>query len=72
MRECSLSSLGRGGDKLLPLTFLPRLSENQVAEETELVFRNYALYRYQQEVQERGAEVPVDPEITEVEQEPDR
>lgn len=72
MRECSLSSLGRRGDKLLPLTFLPRLSENQVAEETELVFRSYALYRYQQEVQERGAEVPVDPEITEVEQEPDR
>ncbi|XP_065710552.1 bcl-2 homologous antagonist/killer [Patagioenas fasciata] len=46
-------------------------SENQVAEETELVFRSYALYRYQQEVQERGAEVPVDPEITEVEQDPD-
>ncbi|XP_065505434.1 bcl-2 homologous antagonist/killer isoform X2 [Caloenas nicobarica] len=46
-------------------------SENQVAEETELVFRSYALYRYQQEVQERGEEVPVDPEITEVEQEPD-
>ncbi|NXW93773.1 BAK protein, partial [Alopecoenas beccarii] len=46
-------------------------SENQVAEETELVFRSYALYRYQQEVQERGEEVPVDPEITALEQEPD-
>lgn len=72
MRERSLSCLGKGGDKRLPLTFLPCLSENQVAEETELVFRSYALYRYQQEVQERGEDVPVDPEITEVEQEPDR
>ncbi|XP_035749676.1 bcl-2 homologous antagonist/killer [Egretta garzetta] len=44
-------------------------TEDQVAEETEEVFRSYAFYRHQQEREERGEEVPMDPEIMEVEQE---
>ncbi|XP_008934187.1 PREDICTED: bcl-2 homologous antagonist/killer, partial [Merops nubicus] len=44
-------------------------SEDQVAEETEEVFRSYAFYRYQQEREERGEEVPMDPEIVEIQQE---
>ncbi|NXD84815.1 BAK protein, partial [Halcyon senegalensis] len=44
-------------------------SEDQVVEETEEVFRSYAFYRYQQERAERGAEVPMDPEIVEIQQE---
>ncbi|NXG43129.1 BAK protein, partial [Psilopogon haemacephalus] len=44
-------------------------SENQVVEETEEVFRSYAFYRYQQEREERGEEVPLDPEIEEFQQE---
>ncbi|KFP15448.1 Bcl-2 homologous antagonist/killer, partial [Egretta garzetta] len=44
-------------------------AEDQVAEETEEVFRSYAFYRHQQEREERGEEVPMDPEIMEVEQE---
>ncbi|NWS75910.1 BAK protein, partial [Crotophaga sulcirostris] len=43
--------------------------EDQVAKETEEVFRSYAFYRYQQEREERGEEVPVDPEIAEIQQE---
>ncbi|NXT18057.1 BAK protein, partial [Syrrhaptes paradoxus] len=43
-------------------------SEDQVAEETEEVFCSYAFYRYQQEREERGEEVPMDPEILEVQQ----
>ncbi|KAM6398937.1 bcl-2 homologous antagonist/killer [Rhynochetos jubatus] len=44
-------------------------SEDQVAKETEVVFRSYAFYRYQQEREERGEEVPMDPEIVEIQQE---
>ncbi|NXX12094.1 BAK protein, partial [Podargus strigoides] len=44
-------------------------SEDQVAKETEEVFRSYAFYRYQQEREERGEEVPMDPEIVEIQQE---
>ncbi|NXN64345.1 BAK protein, partial [Himantopus himantopus] len=44
--------------------------EDQVVEETEVVFRSYAFYRYQQEREERGEEVPMDPEIVEIQQEP--
>lgn len=53
------------------MIFLPlvSLAEDQVAEETEEVFRSYAFYRHQQEREERGEEVPMDPEIMEVEQE---
>ncbi|XP_062450897.1 bcl-2 homologous antagonist/killer isoform X2 [Rhea pennata] len=43
-------------------------SEDQVAEQTEEVFRSYAFYRYQQEREERGDEVPMDPEIAEIQQ----
>ncbi|NWU56973.1 BAK protein, partial [Rhinoptilus africanus] len=43
-------------------------AEDQVVEETEEVFRSYAFYRYQQEREERGEEVPMDPEIVEIEQ----
>ncbi|NXV42557.1 BAK protein, partial [Uria aalge] len=42
-------------------------AEDQVVEETEEVFRSYAFYRYQQEREERGEEVPMDPEIAEIE-----
>ncbi|NXI46485.1 BAK protein, partial [Galbula dea] len=44
-------------------------SETQVVEETEDVFRSYAFYRYQQEREERGEEVPMNPEIMEIQQE---
>ncbi|XP_030324615.1 bcl-2 homologous antagonist/killer isoform X1 [Calypte anna] len=44
-------------------------TEDQVAEETEEVFRSYAFHRYQQERVERGEEMPVDPEIMEIQQE---
>ncbi|KAM4759689.1 bcl-2 homologous antagonist/killer isoform 5-T5 [Cyanocitta cristata] len=43
-------------------------SEGRVAEEAEEVFRSYAFYRYQQEREERGAEVPLDPEIEQIQQ----
>ncbi|XP_039551809.1 bcl-2 homologous antagonist/killer isoform X1 [Passer montanus] len=43
-------------------------SEGRVAEEAEEVFRSYAFYRYQQERQERGAELPPDPEIEQIQQ----
>ncbi|NWR45776.1 BAK protein, partial [Regulus satrapa] len=42
--------------------------ENCVAEEAEEVFRSYAFYRYQQDREERGAEMPPDPEIEQVQQ----
>ncbi|KAG6935433.1 BCL2 antagonist/killer 1 [Chelydra serpentina] len=45
-------------------------SEDQVAQETEEVFRSYAFYRYQQEREEGEGEVPMDPEIGEIQQEP--
>ncbi|NWV80710.1 BAK protein, partial [Dasyornis broadbenti] len=43
-------------------------AEGRVAEEAEEVFRSYAFYRYQQERQERGAELPRDPEIEQIQQ----
>ncbi|XP_053819664.1 bcl-2 homologous antagonist/killer isoform X3 [Vidua chalybeata] len=46
-----------------------RLSSGRVAEEAEEVFRGYAFYRYQQEREERGAELPPDPEIEQIQQE---
>ncbi|NXK65041.1 BAK protein, partial [Sylvietta virens] len=42
--------------------------EDRVAEEAEEVFRSFAFYRYQQEREERGAEVPPDPEIEQIQQ----
>ncbi|NXB91617.1 BAK protein, partial [Vidua macroura] len=44
-------------------------AEGRVAEEAEEVFRGYAFYRYQQEREERGAELPPDPEIEQIQQE---
>ncbi|XP_053943927.1 bcl-2 homologous antagonist/killer isoform X2 [Cuculus canorus] len=55
---------GRNGRRLSQ-----ELNADQVAEETEEVFRSYAFYRYQQEREERGDEVPMDPEIVEIQQE---
>ncbi|KAM6237033.1 bcl-2 homologous antagonist/killer isoform 2-T2 [Porphyrio hochstetteri] len=43
-------------------------NSGQVAEETEEVFRSYAFYRYQQEREERGEEVPMDPELAQIPQ----
>ncbi|NWS27726.1 BAK protein, partial [Polioptila caerulea] len=43
-------------------------AEDRVAEEAQEVFRSYAFYRYQQEREERGAEVPPDPEIEQIQQ----
>ncbi|NWU12815.1 BAK protein, partial [Cephalopterus ornatus] len=42
--------------------------EDRVAAEAEEVFRSYAFYRYRQEREERGAEVPTDPEIEQIQQ----
>ncbi|NWW33176.1 BAK protein, partial [Panurus biarmicus] len=42
--------------------------EGCVAEEAEEVFQSYAFYCYQQEREERGAEVPPDPEIEQIQQ----
>ncbi|KAM7032728.1 bcl-2 homologous antagonist/killer isoform 2-T2 [Acridotheres tristis] len=41
-------------------------SEGQVAEEAEEVFRSFAFHLYQQEREERGAELPPDPEIEQI------
>ncbi|NWR63004.1 BAK protein, partial [Bucorvus abyssinicus] len=45
-------------------------SEDQVVKEAEEVFRSYAFYRYQQEREEGGDQVPMDPEIAQIQQEP--
>ncbi|NWQ59556.1 BAK protein, partial [Neopipo cinnamomea] len=42
--------------------------EDRVAAEAEEVFRSYAFYRYRQEREERGTEVPTDPEIEQIQQ----
>ncbi|NXV09485.1 BAK protein, partial [Cettia cetti] len=42
--------------------------EGHVADEAEEVFRSFASYRYQREREERGAEVPPDPEMEEIQQ----
>ncbi|XP_017582639.1 PREDICTED: bcl-2 homologous antagonist/killer [Corvus brachyrhynchos] len=64
---------GNEGDPQRPLgrqgSHRRRLSpEGHVAEEAEEVFQSYAFYRYQQEREERGAEVPPDPEIEQIQQ----
>ncbi|NXH63832.1 BAK protein, partial [Rhabdornis inornatus] len=41
-------------------------AEGQVAEEAEEVFQSFAFYCYQQEREERGAELPHDPEIEQI------
>ncbi|XP_056367602.1 bcl-2 homologous antagonist/killer [Oenanthe melanoleuca] len=46
-------------------------SEGRVAEEAEEVFRSYAFHRYQQERRERGAELPPDPEMEQIQQDLD-
>ncbi|NXM96045.1 BAK protein, partial [Sylvia borin] len=40
--------------------------EGRVAQEAEKVFQSFAFYRYQQERQERGAELPQDQEIEQI------
>lgn len=47
-------------------------AEHQVVEQTEEVFESYVFYRYQQEREQNEADVPVDPEITEMQERPDR
>ncbi|NWI78476.1 BAK protein, partial [Dryoscopus gambensis] len=42
--------------------------EGEVAREAQEVFRSFAFYRYQQEREERGADVPPDPEIEQIQQ----
>ncbi|XP_062974994.1 bcl-2 homologous antagonist/killer [Elgaria multicarinata webbii] len=59
---------GNGGDPT-DRSSPERASENQVAQETEEVFQSYVYYRYQQEHTE--GDVPEDPEIAEIRQEPD-
>ncbi|XP_031989127.1 bcl-2 homologous antagonist/killer [Corvus moneduloides] len=64
---------GNEGDPQRPLgrqgSHRRRLSpEGHVAEEAEEVFQSYAFYRYQQEREERGAEVLPDPEIEQIQQ----
>ncbi|NWZ86447.1 BAK protein, partial [Poecile atricapillus] len=44
-------------------------AEGRVAEEAEEVFRSYVFFRYRQEREERGAELPPDPEIEQIQQE---
>ncbi|XP_042321131.1 bcl-2 homologous antagonist/killer isoform X2 [Sceloporus undulatus] len=45
-------------------------SEDQVAQQTEEVFQSYAFYRYQQEQEQTEGDVPHDPEIAAIQQEP--
>lgn len=70
-RRCDpFPTWGKRAGELPPRLFFPlSLSEDQVAQETEEVFRSYAFYRYQQEREESGEEVPLDPEIAEIQQE---
>uniref|UniRef100_A0ACB8F543 Bcl-2 homologous antagonist/killer n=1 Tax=Sphaerodactylus townsendi TaxID=933632 RepID=A0ACB8F543_9SAUR len=44
--------------------------EDQVAQQTEEVFQSYAFHRYQQELEQNEADVPIDPEIAAIQQEP--
>ncbi|XP_060133014.1 bcl-2 homologous antagonist/killer isoform X2 [Zootoca vivipara] len=46
-------------------------SEDQVAQQTEEVFQSYVFYRYRQEQEQTGRDVPIDPEIAVIEPEPD-
>ncbi|NXR69130.1 BAK protein, partial [Rhadina sibilatrix] len=43
-------------------------AEGHVAEEAGEVFQSFASYLYQQERQERGAELPPDPEMEQIQQ----
>lgn len=43
-----------------------------MAEEVEEVFRAFAFYRYQQERQEQGAEVPQDMEMEQIQQDQEK
>uniref|UniRef100_A0A2D4ILP5 Bcl-2 homologous antagonist/killer n=1 Tax=Micrurus lemniscatus lemniscatus TaxID=129467 RepID=A0A2D4ILP5_MICLE len=45
-------------------------SEDLVAEQTEEVFQSYAFHRYQQEQEQTEGDVPIDPEIAAIQQEP--
>lgn len=45
-------------------------SEEQVAQDTEEVFRSYVFYRHQQEQEAEGAVLPADPEIAALSLEP--
>ncbi|ETE68477.1 Bcl-2-likeous antagonist/killer, partial [Ophiophagus hannah] len=45
-------------------------AEDLVAEQTEEVFQSYAFHRYQQEQEQTEGDVPVDPEIAAIQQEP--
>ncbi|XP_054836596.1 bcl-2 homologous antagonist/killer [Eublepharis macularius] len=45
-------------------------SEDQVAQQAEEVFQSYAFHRYQQELEQNEADVPIDPEIAAIQQEP--
>ncbi|KAL8178906.1 UNVERIFIED_CONTAM: Bcl-2 homologous antagonist/killer [Gekko kuhli] len=49
---------------------LYHLPKDQVAQQTEAVFQSYAFHRYQQELEQNEADVPVDPEIAAIQQEP--
>ncbi|KAL7985257.1 hypothetical protein Chor_003827 [Crotalus horridus] len=45
-------------------------AEDLVAQQTEEVFQSYAFHRYQQEQEQTEGDVPVDPEIAAIQQEP--
>ncbi|KAM4835103.1 bcl-2 homologous antagonist/killer isoform 2-T2 [Thomomys bottae] len=48
----------------------PSASEQQVAQDTEEVFRSYVYYSHQQEQQAQGAAAPLDPEMVNLPQDP--
>lgn len=47
-------------------------SEEQVARDTEEVFRSYVFYRHRQEQEAEGAAAPADPEMVSLSLEPSR
>ncbi|XP_015275229.1 PREDICTED: bcl-2 homologous antagonist/killer [Gekko japonicus] len=53
-----------------PRSSLQFETEDQVAQQTEAVFQSYAFHRYQQELEQNEADVPIDPEIAAIQQEP--
>ncbi|XP_066192038.1 bcl-2 homologous antagonist/killer [Sylvia atricapilla] len=58
--------MASGNEEELPRAQERRSSEGRVAKEAEKVFQSFAFYRYQQERQERGAELPRDQEIEQI------
>ncbi|XP_048203908.1 bcl-2 homologous antagonist/killer [Perognathus longimembris pacificus] len=48
----------------------PSTSEQQVAQDTEEVFRSYVYYSHQQEQEAQGAAAPLDPEMVNLPQDP--